>query len=116
MEEEKFKKQESSQVPTTMAKLTSKNEKELVAARKNFYNDANVNETHLARGEWTGILQFIFLRLTFKILFFSQERNTIGDGHIFNTLLVLWILVIFSYYSTRTLVLMYFITSYPSNQ
>ena len=37
-----------------MADMTSRNEKDLVKARRNFYEEAKVNEKHLKQGEWIG--------------------------------------------------------------
>ena len=38
----------------TLADMTSRNEKDLVKARRNFYEEAKVNEKHLKQGEWIG--------------------------------------------------------------
>ena len=46
---------------SNFAKMTSKNEKELVAARKNFYSEAKVNERYLKIGEFTGKRKKFFL-------------------------------------------------------
>ena len=41
-------------VKPSLADMTSRNEKDLVKARRNFYEEAKVNEKHLKQGEWIG--------------------------------------------------------------
>jgi len=55
----------------TLADMTSRNEKDLVKARRNFYEEAKVNEKHLKQGEWIAKKGIPIVIVIFAILYWS---------------------------------------------